>query len=191
MSTGSYLPPQAALGDGNLAQGAESIVTSVYGRIGRLRLIAYTGAAAVLAVAVLLVVSLVMGGSIMAMTSVMSGDNPAATGASITAFVVMYLGTMVLFSALFIFMIFKLVQRNSDIGWPSWAIAFAVLPLAGLVWMIVPGSANANRFGAPPPPNSTGVKVLSTIFIVLGVVFTSLMVAAMFNAASFFSQFQR
>ena len=35
-----------------------------------------------------------------------------------------------------------------------------------LVIMVVPGNTGANRYGPPPPPNSTAVKVLCSLWIV-------------------------
>ena len=40
----------------------------------------------------------------------------------------------------------------------------------GLIWVFKPGSAGTNSYGAPPPPNTTGVKILGfllpSLFIV-------------------------
>ncbi len=33
------------------------------------------------------------------------------------------------------------------------------------VIMVVPGNETANRYGAPPPPNSTAVKVLASLWV--------------------------
>jgi hypothetical protein len=43
-----------------------------------------------------------------------------------------------------------------------------------LVIMVVPGNTGANRYGPPPPPNSTAVKVLCSLWIVfIGLFFVS------------------
>jgi hypothetical protein len=48
--------------------------------------------------------------------------------------------------------------------WSGWTILLAIIPLVGLIWLFKAGSPGENRFGAPPPPNTTGVKVLGLIF---------------------------
>jgi hypothetical protein len=39
----------------------------------------------------------------------------------------------------------------------------ALIPFVGLIWLFKSGTPGSNRFGAPPPPNTTGVKVLACI----------------------------
>ncbi|MDP3814785.1 DUF805 domain-containing protein [Pseudomonas sp.] len=69
------------------------------------------------------------------------------------------------------------VQRLHDIGWSGWLLLLNLVPVVGgvfsLLMFIIPGSTEANRFGPPPPPNSTAVKVLAALWlgiIVLGIV---------------------
>ncbi|HLA32727.1 MAG TPA: DUF805 domain-containing protein, partial [Pseudomonas sp.] len=69
------------------------------------------------------------------------------------------------------------VQRLHDIGWSGWLLLLNLVPVVGgvfsLLMFIIPGSTEANRFGPPPPPNSTPVKVLAALWlaiIVLGIV---------------------
>ncbi|MFZ3153861.1 DUF805 domain-containing protein [Pseudomonas sp.] len=69
------------------------------------------------------------------------------------------------------------VQRLHDIGWSGWLLLVTLVPIVGgvfsLLMFIIPGSTAANRFGPPPPPNSTAVKVLAALWlgaIVLGIV---------------------
>ena len=60
------------------------------------------------------------------------------------------------------------VQRLHDIGWSGWLWLLNLVPFVGSFFpfliMVVPGNTVANRYGAPPPPNSTAVKVLSSLW---------------------------
>jgi len=47
----------------------------------------------------------------------------------------------------------------------GWAMLWMLIPLAALYWLFAPGTKGPNRFGAPPPPNSTGVKVTFWVFM--------------------------
>jgi hypothetical protein len=66
------------------------------------------------------------------------------------------------------------VQRLHDIGWSGWLYLLALVPYLGgvftLVIMILPGSAGANRYGAPPPENTRAVKVLACLWILVPVI---------------------
>ena len=63
------------------------------------------------------------------------------------------------------------VQRLHDVGWSGWLWLLNLVPFVGsffpLLLVVLPGSGVANRYGAPPPPNSTAVKVLSSLWLVL------------------------
>jgi uncharacterized membrane protein YhaH (DUF805 family) len=76
----------------------------------------------------------------------------------------------ILFVALAFVSIQFSVQRLHDIGWSGWLWLLTLVPFVGsffpFVMMIAPGNNTANRYGAPPPPNSTAVKVLSSLWLV-------------------------
>ena len=61
------------------------------------------------------------------------------------------------------------VQRLHDIGWSGWLLLVTLVPVVGgvfsLLLFIIPGSTEANRFGSPPPPNSTAVNVLALLWV--------------------------
>lgn len=65
------------------------------------------------------------------------------------------------------------VQRLHDMGWSGWLWLLNLVPLVGSVFailmLVVPGNQDANQYGAPPPPNSTAVKVLAFGWLVIPV----------------------
>lgn len=67
------------------------------------------------------------------------------------------------------------VQRLHDIGWSGWLYLLNFVPIVGSVFplllLFIPGTTGANRFGAPPPPNTTAVKVLAWMWLIIPVVF--------------------
>ncbi|HCD9060086.1 TPA: DUF805 domain-containing protein, partial [Pseudomonas aeruginosa] len=66
------------------------------------------------------------------------------------------------------------VQRLHDLGWSGWLWLLNFVPFVGSVFgilmLVLPGSTGANRYGPPPPANSTGVKVLASLIILLPIV---------------------
>ena len=52
------------------------------------------------------------------------------------------------------------VQRLHDLGWSGWLWLLNFVPFVGSVFgilmLVLPGSTGANRYGPPPPANSTG-----------------------------------
>lgn len=149
-SESPYSPPRAAVGE-TLPEFSELKVFSVQGRIGRLRFLAWT---------------LV---SLMAATSV-----AAVITLSLFSGVHYVLGGLVGFIALLAYLYVNItitVQRLHDLGWSGWLWLLNLVPMVGSVFPIVitvmPGNTGVNRYGAPPPPNSTAVKILSALWLVL------------------------
>lgn len=66
------------------------------------------------------------------------------------------------------------VQRLHDIGWSGWLLLLNLVPLVGSVFailmLVVPGTQGANRYGAPPPPNSRGVIALAWSALVVPII---------------------
>jgi uncharacterized membrane protein YhaH (DUF805 family) len=61
-----------------------------------------------------------------------------------------------------IFVTLIMIQRSHDMGWSGWTVLLGILiPFVGLIWIIKSGTAGENSWGAPPPPNTTGVKILA------------------------------
>ncbi|WP_338508091.1 DUF805 domain-containing protein [Pseudomonas poae] len=149
-----YAPPRAAVGD-DLPEFADLKVFTINGRIGRLRYLAWT--------LVLTIAMLVAGG-------IISTASFAVATASPTAAIILggVLG-FALFIALIVVSVQIGVQRLHDLGWSGWLYLLNLVPLVNsvfpLLMLVLPGNAGANQYGAPPPRNSTAVKVLATLWL--------------------------
>ncbi|MDV5859929.1 DUF805 domain-containing protein [Pseudomonas mendocina] len=143
-----YAPPQANVAE-QLPQYSELKVFSVNGRIGRVRYLGWTMAM------LLCMLPLVL---LFAGVSVMS----SALGT-----LVMAVGVI----AMIVIGVFIGVQRLHDMGWSGWLWLLNFVPVIGsvfaLLMLIIPGTQGVNRYGPPPPPNSTGVKVLAWLFLLV------------------------
>ena len=157
ISESPYAPPQATVGEA-LPQYATLNVFSFEGRIGRLRYLAWT---LVLTVAMLAVVGV---GAFFGILSAAVLNSTLLTGVGIVGGIVVFIGFIVVSIQIS-------VQRLHDLGWSGWLWLLNFVPIVGsifpLVLMVSPGSNVANRYGAPPPPNTTAVKVLSWMWVVL------------------------
>jgi len=120
------------------------------GRMGRLRLIAYSAGLYLAFV----VVSGVLGGFAGA-----TGSPKTALALGVVAFALYVIGGLVL-----------LIQRSHDMNLSGWWSLAAMIPLVGLVWLCKGGTPGANRWGAPPPPNGWFVRIVGLIFPVVLVV---------------------
>jgi uncharacterized membrane protein YhaH (DUF805 family) len=145
-----YSPPRAAVGEA-LPEFSELNLFSVQGRIGRLRFLAWTLVSLLVAVAVAGVIAI----------SLFTGEHFMLGGLFGMVAVLAYLYVNITIS----------VQRLHDLGWSGWLWLLNLVPLVGSVFpiliMVMPGNTGANRYGAPPPPNSTAVKVLCSLWLVV------------------------
>ena len=119
------------------------------GRIGRMRLLAWSLILGLIASVVALLVLLAIK---------VSPTLAITFGATLTlAFVVVNLRIN--------------AQRLHDLNWSAWMLLLHLVPVANLVLtlalLLMPGTPGPNKYGLPPPPNSTAVKVLAWINIVL------------------------
>ncbi|WP_447798920.1 DUF805 domain-containing protein [Pseudomonas moraviensis] len=150
-----YAPPRANVGE-SLPAFATLKPFSVDGRIGRLRFLAWTMVLSLVALPIVGVFALIALGLV-------SGDSTTGLIFGGILAVFLFIGFMIV-SILFS------VQRLHDIGWSGWLWLLNLVPFVGsffpLVIMVVPGNTGANRYGPPPPPNSTAVKVLCSLWIV-------------------------
>jgi uncharacterized membrane protein YhaH (DUF805 family) len=144
-----YAPPGAAVADvDDLDPGTQPVkLFSAQGRIGRLRFLAYTTVAYLLFFAASMLVGVVVG---------------FAGGKDIVSLVV---SLMMLPWAIFAILIS--IQRSHDMNWSGWWILLGIVPLVGLIWLVKGGTKGANRYGAPPPPNTLGIKILGLAFPVI------------------------
>ena len=123
------------------------------GRMGRLRLLAY-GAGLYIA---FLIVSSALG-----VFAGMTQSPKAAFAIGIVTFVLYLVGATVL-----------MIQRSHDLDLSGWWTLVAFIPLVGLYWIFKGGTPGANRWGAPPPPNGWGVRILGLavpVVMVIGIV---------------------
>jgi uncharacterized membrane protein YhaH (DUF805 family) len=147
-----FAPPGAMVGDID----AETAFQPVRfwppgGRIGRVRLIGYSVGLYFLLVVSAFVLGIIAG-------FVHAGSTLVAV---ITSLAYVFLSALLF------------IQRSHDMNWSGWMSLLAIIPFVGLIWVIKAGSPGSNGYGAPPPPNTTGVKVLAWFFpaiMIIGIV---------------------
>lgn len=157
-----YAPPQAQVGD-ELPEFGELKVRSLSGRIGRVRYLGWSAALSFIVFGAYLVASLLMAVSLP-------------------------LGVVAIAAVVIAAMVFSVpigVQRLHDLGWSGWLWLALMVPFVNVVlsllMLFMPGEQSANRFGPPPPPNSTGVKVLAfswLLFPVFGGILAAIAIPA-------------
>jgi uncharacterized membrane protein YhaH (DUF805 family) len=153
-----YAPPTSNVAE-LLPEFAELKLFGVDGRIGRLRYLAWSLAMTVAAMLIAGIGMLVAYG-LSGMTSLL-----AIAGGLVA---------VVAFIAMAVIGIQIGVKRLHDIGWSGWLLLVNLVPVVGsvfaIIMLVVPGSAGANRFGPPPPPNSRAVKVLAGLWLLVPVI---------------------
>ena len=144
-----YAAPGAHVADVASFEGTGELqLFSSKGRIGRLRYLAYATGASLIHY----VVSL---GLLFAMTSSM---------------VAVSVGTIALFAVAIWFSVITGIKRCHDLDISGWWTVTLIIPLIALVWIFVPGSKGANRFGPPPPANNWGVRILGLALPVIAMI---------------------
>jgi len=147
-----YQTPGSAVADQG-EQYSEVKILSVAGRLGRVRYIGYSvGLSMLLAVAMGLVMAL----------SAAAGIAPLSIAVTVLGYV-----------AIIVLQIMLTIQRCHDFNSSGWLSILAIIPLVNLIFWAIPGTDGPNRFGNPPPPNTTGAVVLALIIplmVVLGIV---------------------
>jgi len=160
-SSSPYQPPRGAIAPTAPTRYGEIHPFSHRGRLGRVRYIGYSVGLG------LLINLLAIGwGALMAVSDDQEKMGPFAVGG------------LILLAALAVALsVLLAIQRLHDFDASGWWSAFALAPLANLVLyltlLIMPGTQGANRFGDPPPPNTTGVILLALVvplIFVIGIV---------------------
>jgi uncharacterized membrane protein YhaH (DUF805 family) len=150
-----YAPLQASVGEALPEFGPLKAFTFT-GRIGRLRYLAWTMALMLVLMGVASVF-VSIGWSLIALTSTVGLIIGGLFGTAIgIAFIVVGIQIS--------------VQRLHDLGWSGWLYLLTLVPFVGglfaILLAILPGNTAPNQYGAPPPANSTAVKVLCALWLV-------------------------
>lgn len=148
--TNPYQAPEAELTTAVTSEPNQSGIFSLSGRIGRLRYLTYF-----MCIYLIVMVLVAAVGIVAAIAAPELG--PDAGGAlAVILFIAVYL-PMIFYGFVFA------VRRLNDCGWSGWVSLLFLVPFAnivvGLLLLFKRGDSDANRFGAQPRPNSTGVKV--------------------------------
>lgn len=139
MSSNPYAAPRAAVADVEVPQEYQDVrMWTAKGRVGRLRYLAYTTGALLLAGAV-------------AMLAVTVGEMIGGIVA------------LIVYAVAVVFAILVAIQRSHDMNWNGWTVLLTLIPFVGLIWVFKSGSPGPNDYGAPPPPNTLGVKILGLL----------------------------
>ncbi|QRY81114.1 DUF805 domain-containing protein [Pseudomonas sp. PDNC002] len=146
-----YAPPQAQVGE-QLPEFGELNVFTTEGRIGRVRYLGWSMAIMLISMPLFLIVA-----GLYAVSSTLG----------------ILLGVVALIGFLIVSVMIG-AQRLHDIGWSAWLLLLNLVPFIGsvfpLLMLLIPGTAGANRYGPPPPPNSRGVAVLAWTTLVVPII---------------------
>lgn len=147
-----YQPPRAQVDDVRGTSGQHQPVKfwSTKGRVSRLQYLGYTMGAYLL----------LIGGA--AILGGIAGALGHAKAAPIFGLIAMI--------PYGIFAVFMMIQRAHDMDWSGWTCLLAFIPLVALFWIFKAGTPGDNRFGAPPPPNTTKVKILALLMPVIAAI---------------------
>ena len=146
-----YAAPRAHVDDVRAEAGTQPIrFWPPSGRIGRLRLLAYS-----IASSLLLMVALAIFGGI---------------SAAMKSQALFWVGIVIGYGASIVFTALLTIQRCHDCDWSGWLSVLMIVPLLNLMFFFIPGTKGANRYGAPPPPNTRAVKILASLVLVFMVV---------------------
>lgn len=149
MQANPYRAPDTQVSDGSDEYG-EVKVWSAAGRLGRVRYIGYSiGVTFLIYVAAALLF--------------------AFAGWAESGALAMIIGIAAVLAALVVSVLLT-IQRCHDFNASGWLSLLLIVPIAPIVFWIIPGTQGSNRFGNPPPPNSTGAVVVALILPAIFVV---------------------
>ncbi len=154
-----YQSPRSSITPAAPTQFGEINMLSAQGRLGRVRYIGYSVGIGFL----VNVIAAIVGGA----AAVLQGGGEAIgwlTGGVIIILTMAALAISILLA----------IQRLHDFDASGWWSVLIVIPLANLVLylvlLIMPGVQGPNRFGNPPPPNTTGVILLALVLPLIAVI---------------------
>jgi uncharacterized membrane protein YhaH (DUF805 family) len=143
-----YAAPRAHVDDVIAEAGTQPIrFWPPAGRIGRLRLLAYSVASSLL-----LMVALALFGGL---------------SAAVSSQALFWTGVVLCYAASIVFTVLLMIQRCHDCDWNGWLSVLMIVPLLNLMFFFIPGTKGGNRYGAPPPPNTRAVKILASLMLVV------------------------
>lgn len=142
-----YRTPAAPVADQGPEQFSEVKVLSSSGRLGRVRYIGYSVGLTLVFYAII----------------ALGAGLGAALDVELLGAVIAVAGVI----GMLIVGILLTIQRCHDFDVSGWLSLLLIVPIAPLVFWIIPGTKGSNRFGNPTPPNSTGVVVLALILPIL------------------------
>ena len=145
-----FAPPRATVRDvDSRTQRYQEVSAFTYkGRIGRLRFLAYGVAAYIL---------MAVGAGVLGALAGFLHFSPMIASA-------------IVFIPYIIITGMATIQRSHDMDWSGWMSLLALIPFVGFIWVFKGGTQGENRFGAPPPPNTTGVKILAFVMPVIALI---------------------
>ncbi len=148
-----YTPPRSTVADVAHEYG-ELIMFSAKGRIGRVRYLAWSISYWIVAMVIL--------GILVALAGAVVGKSLAMTLYFAGIVIVLAVGS--LFA----------IQRLHDLDKSGWLYLIMLIPMIGGLFALyvtfAPGSKEANRYGNPPPPNSTGAVVLAWLMPMVAII---------------------
>lgn len=152
--TNPYESPKQNLVSDSMLEYGDIRILSADGRIGRLRYFAYS-------IGIVLALYLVMGISMGLATML-----PESAGTIVTALI-----TIVAAIAMVYISVVLIIQRLHDTDKTGWLSLIMLIPIVSIIFTFylwfMPGSAEQNRFGNPPPPNKTAILVVALIGIII------------------------
>ena len=160
-----YAPPAVAVADIFPVDDAAFQPVKIFGakgRIGRMRYVAYMIGAGFFMNIAMWVLMMVVG--LVTLLATLGSDGPSAARPSNALSMTVGIATVVIWGVIsvlwLIFYVRATMQRGHDLNLSGWTVLLTFIPFVNLYWVFAPGSQGANRYGAPPPPNSTGVQVV-------------------------------
>lgn len=147
-----YQPPRAKVEDVRGGSGAYQAVRiwSAKGRVSRLQYLGYLMGGYLL---------VILGAAVVGAIAAAAGLGKSASALGAIA-AIPYMVLSILLS----------IQRAHDMDWSGWTSLLTLIPFVAFVWIFKAGTPGDNRFGAPPPPNTTKVKILALLMPVIAII---------------------